>query len=50
LEKYPETTSLMRMFADLGVDIPRLFARREILYGRNRIVYLGEEEFTYDLK
>jgi hypothetical protein len=40
----------MRMFANLGVDIPRMFARREILYGRKRIVYLGEVEFVYDLK
>ncbi|CAD8168196.1 unnamed protein product [Paramecium octaurelia] len=45
LQKYPDTTYYLEGIINLGVDFPCMFAQREILYERNRIIYLTKEDF-----
>ncbi|CAK86913.1 unnamed protein product (macronuclear) [Paramecium tetraurelia] len=45
LQKYPDTTYYLQGISNLGVDFPCMFAQREVLYERNRIIYLTQEDF-----
>ncbi|CAD8068710.1 unnamed protein product [Paramecium sonneborni] len=45
LKKYPETAYYKKQLADLGGDIPLMFAQREVLYGRKNYMYLDAAYF-----
>ncbi|CAD8064670.1 unnamed protein product [Paramecium primaurelia] len=45
LKKYPETAQYKKQLADLGGDIPLMFAQREVLYGRKNYMYLDAAYF-----
>ncbi|CAD8059145.1 unnamed protein product [Paramecium primaurelia] len=45
LKKYPETAQYKKQLADLGGDIPLMFAQREVLYGRKNYMYLDATYF-----
>ncbi|CAK93090.1 unnamed protein product (macronuclear) [Paramecium tetraurelia] len=45
LIKYPETAYYKKQLADLGGDIPLMFAQREVLYGRKNYMYLDAAYF-----
>ncbi|CAD8089580.1 unnamed protein product [Paramecium sonneborni] len=45
LKKYPETAFYKKQLADLGGDIPLMFAQREVLYGRKNYMYLDAAYF-----